>query len=56
MKLEIAVAEEYATTVIADLPKRRTEIKEIDVRGSDKVMSIFLCLNKSNVTWNLHNR
>lgn len=37
MQLEIVVDDEYSTGVIADLPKRRAEIQEIDVRGQNKV-------------------
>ena len=41
MQLEIVVDNEYSTGVIADLPKRRAEIQQIDVRGRNKVIRCF---------------
>ncbi|XP_076637284.1 mitochondrial ribosome recycling factor 2 [Colletes latitarsis] len=41
MRLEIVVAEEYSSSVIADLPKRRAEVDNIDVRGQNKVIKCF---------------
>ncbi|XP_076659748.1 mitochondrial ribosome recycling factor 2 [Halictus rubicundus] len=38
MQLEIVVNEEYSSGVMADLPKRRAEIQDIDVRGQNKVI------------------
>ncbi|XP_076235485.1 mitochondrial ribosome recycling factor 2 [Calliopsis andreniformis] len=41
MSLEVVVTEDYSTGVLADLPKRRAEIQQIDVRGPNKVIKCF---------------
>lgn len=45
MFLEVVVADEYSTVIMADLSKRRAEILSIDMRGQNKVTNIFFKLN-----------
>ncbi|XP_053984350.1 ribosome-releasing factor 2, mitochondrial [Hylaeus volcanicus] len=44
MLLEIEVEEEYSSAVMADLPKRRAEIQDIDTRRGNKVIRCLVPL------------
>ncbi|XP_078035691.1 mitochondrial ribosome recycling factor 2 isoform X2 [Augochlora pura] len=46
MKLEIVVTQDYSSGVVGDLPKRRAEIKNIDIRGQNKVINCLAPLSE----------
>lgn len=46
MKLEIVTHEEHLTSVLADLSRRRANIKQINIRGTNKVVETLTPLSE----------